>query len=346
MGVCRPICDPPCQSPDAACQYPNVCQCRPRYRKVNSTFCEPICAFTDEEFECINGHCIAPNKCQCFDDYKAVAGSPFQCEPICHNCINGDCLAPGVCECYADYEKNEDGICVPVCNPECINGVCQAPNECVCYENFRKYLNHYECLEQQVLKDRQKCQRSCVNGGCSDNGTCICNYGYEMYSGKCSKICNKNCGAGKCLENQCVCPQGYRLENSTCAPICAFEDDHDCINADCVAPQICRCHEGFKFLDNRNCTCVPMCSPSCVNGICTEDGCICHQGFYNISDFECIKNCSEGFVWFVDDCVNEDDLKIFEDQTTESLNVTEDEEVVSSQETSYEDEFDVLSTSG
>lgn len=91
-----------------------------------------------------------------------------------------------------------------------------------------------------------------------------------------------------------------------------------------------------------------MCQPSCVNAICTLDGCICHVGFFNISNSECIKNCSEGFVWFVDDCVEEVDLEIFEDDSTTELfnKFTEEEELVSSNETSYEDEFDVLGTSG
>lgn len=136
-----------------------------------------------------------------------------------------------------------------------------------------------------------------------------------MFNGKCLKMCNKNCGIGKCLENQCVCPPQYRLENSTCVPICAFEDDHDCINGECIAPNVCRCFDGFRFLDNRNCTCIPMCEPACINGICTKDGCKCHDGFYNISSFECTKNCSEGFVFVYDDCV-EGDLEMFEDETS------------------------------
>lgn len=331
---CKPVCEPACIAPNAACQTPNVCQCRPRFKKVNSTFCEPTCSFTDEEFECINANCIGFNKCQCYDGFVPL--SEFECEPVCENCTNGMCVAPGQCECHDGFEKNESNACAPVCSPQCINGYCRAPNSCTCYENYEMYLNNYECLEQRVIQSHQDCRKSCSNGSCIGNGTCICNYGFEMYSGKCSKICNKNCGQGRCLENQCVCPAQYRLENSTCVPICAFEEGHDCINGDCIAPNICRCFESYKFLDDRNCTCVPKCNPQCINGICTENGCICHEGFFNVSDYECGKNCSEGFLWIVDDCYEEFsfDSETFDVVTFQA--VTDDEQVLSFEEDSRE----------
>ncbi|KAG5675232.1 hypothetical protein PVAND_005153 [Polypedilum vanderplanki] len=313
---CLPKCDPPC-GPFAQCIEPNKCACGNDYKKFNATHCEPVCKFTEEEFECINARCFEPNKCRCHDGYYPI--SEFQCEPYCDpQCINGECIAPNQCECHEGFEKNSDGSCVPACHPNCINADCIQPNVCRCHANFEKYLRPNECLKRHVIKDRQDCMRICRNGSCSNNGTCICNYGYEMYSGKCSKICNKKCTNGKCLENQCVCPNDYRLssDNSTCLPVCAFEDGHDCINGVCIAPNTCKCYPGYRFLNNQNCTCVPMCDPQCINAICTENGCKCHEGFYNISSYECIKNCSVGYTWVYDECMPEQDLDFEEIETT------------------------------
>lgn len=87
-------------------------------------------------------------------------------------------------------------------------------------------------------------------------------------------------------------------------PICSFEDGHDCINGNCVAPNICECFPGYRFLDDRNCTCVPICNPPCINGYCTVDGCICHENFYNISEYECERSCDEGYIVVGNDCMD------------------------------------------
>lgn len=305
---CLPKCEPACGL-NMACLAPDKCLCKPEYKKVNETSCEPICSFTTDNFECINADCVAPNKCECHEGFRKV--SEFQCDPVCSNCKNGDCVSPEVCECHEGFSKGQDGSCEPVCNPECINGQCVAPNTCECHESYEKHLSNHECLERHVIKDRQSCLLSCHNGTCSDNGTCICDSGFEMFNGKCLSLCNQTCGVGgKCLENQCVCFDGYKLnENSTsCVPVCAFEDDHDCINGFCVAPQTCQCFEGYHLLPTKNCTCVLMCDPPCINGICTEDGCVCHNNFYNISGHECAKHCPPGFKWMFDECFEERDF--------------------------------------
>ena len=307
---CLPSCEPPCGD-NMACLAPNRCFCKNDYKRVNESYCDPICSFQlgeGQDFDCINARCVAPNVCECLTDHNRV--SEFQCDPICTNCENGDCVGPEICECKEEFEKNSYGVCAPVCSPTCINAKCIAPNKCKCYENFEKSLKSNECLEKQIIKDRQSCEIACQHGTCTDDGTCVCDSEYEKFNGKCLKKCYGICTNGKCLEDQCICGEGYKLsENLTeCLPICAFEELHDCISGICIAPQICECFEGFKFLDDRNCTCVPRCSPQCVNGVCTEAGCICHEDFYNISSHECIKNCSEGFQWVYDECIDVIDL--------------------------------------
>lgn len=340
---CLPTCDDPPCGDNMACLAPNRCVCKPNYKKLADS-CEPICSFTADNFECINAKCIAPNVCECHAGYRNV--SDFQCEPICSDCANGECTAPDTCECHDGYETNADGICAPICSPLCVNSKCVAPNHCECDANHEKYMKAYECLEKHVIKDRQSCMKSCQRGACSDDGTCICESGYEMYNGLCSKLCDKKCSNGRCLEDQCVCLEGFKLaENSTtnCSPICAFEGGHDCVMGVCVAPQICKCLDGYRFLDARNCTCVPKCDPPCINGVCTEDGCLCRDNFYSINDYECIKNCSEGFKWLYDDCVEEMSGESNEGDVDESLFDDELSTTVISL-TSYEDSDEDEST--
>lgn len=339
---CRPQCDPECGSA-MACLAPNLCVCKADYKRLNASHCEPICAFTADSFECINAKCVAPNECECFDGFRRV--SNFQCEPICERCENGECVSPGVCECLEGYEKDSDGSCAPICDPPCVNGKCVAPDSCLCDENFEKYWRNHECLEKHVIKDHQSCMKSCRGGACSENGTCVCHPGYEMYNGKCSKVCDKECANGKCLEDRCVCPEDYKLsENATsCLPICAFEESHDCIYGTCVAPQTCKCFDGYQFLDSRNCTCIPMCSPQCINGVCTEDGCICHENFYALSSYECIKNCSEGSKWVYDECM--EDIFSLESNETDSDESVFDDKNATELFTSYEDESSSTSAS-
>ena len=306
-----------------ACMAPNKCFCKPNYKKINESYCEPLCSFTTDSFECINAKCVAPDECECFEGHRKV--SDFQCEPICTNCHNGECVATNMCECYEGYKINLEGSCEPICDPECINAKCVAPNSCECDESYEKYVKKHECFEKRVVKDQQSCLLSCHDGVCSDNGICICGSGFEMLNEKCLKTCDKKCANGKCLEDQCVCFDGYKLnKNSTeCEPICAFEDGHDCVNGICVAPQTCQCFNGYHLLPTKNCTCVLMCNPPCINGVCTEDGCVCHKNFYNISKHECIKDCNEGFKWVYDDCIEDNSQELFgNDDIEDSTDLT------------------------
>lgn len=116
-----------------------------------------------------------------------------------------------------------------------------------------------------------------------------------------------------------------------------------------LAPQICECFEGYRFLDERNCTCVPKCQPQCINSICTESGCQCHEDYdTKISDYECIKNCSEGFKWVHDECMEDiefdsDDfhgLMIFDDETTTETTITPFEESSENDDESTADDND------
>lgn len=75
-----------------------------------------------------------------------------------------------------------------------------------------------------------------------------------------------------------------------CAPIC----ERPCVNSDCIAPDICKCREGYEVLDGDAFNCFPMCSLPCQFGTCTApEVCTCNRGYSRSSnDSTCQPVCS------------------------------------------------------
>lgn len=68
--------------------------------------CKPKCVP-----ECINGLCMHPNECMCFERYNVVPGKPYKCERECDRpCVNGYCNNDFECECYSGYHFKEDSF--------------------------------------------------------------------------------------------------------------------------------------------------------------------------------------------------------------------------------------------
>ncbi|XP_023300706.2 uncharacterized protein LOC111682938 [Lucilia cuprina] len=64
------------------------------------------------------------------------------------------------------------------------------------------------------------------------------------------------------------------MGNTLCRPFCS-----NCRNGDCIAPDKCRCFDGFVLTDNEEC--VFTCPISCLNGRCNLllNTCLCNNGF-------------------------------------------------------------------
>ncbi|KAJ8983832.1 hypothetical protein NQ317_008958, partial [Molorchus minor] len=63
-----------------------------------------------------------------------------------------------------------------------------------------------------------------------------------------------------------------------CIPKC----DLACVNANCVAPNVCVCQPGFEKPSNHpdHNTCIPFCPYGCQNGECTAPSfCTCNPGY-------------------------------------------------------------------
>lgn len=163
---------------------------------------------------------------------------------------------------------------------------------------------------------------------------CVCLHG--RVNGECRSLCDSRCKNGSCVEEKCVCNEGYAdttpkhslafmfydeydynsgEETEGCQPVC-----ENCTNGQCVAPNECKCNEGYAKLSDGSCQ--PSCSNCTSGGICVAPGeCRCLPG-YKMSDSKCIPHCfghcpdhkcikpgvcecGENFFWsnFVEECV-------------------------------------------
>ncbi|XP_024875268.1 multiple epidermal growth factor-like domains protein 11 [Temnothorax curvispinosus] len=295
--ICKPHCEMSCE-PFGVCTEPDVCTCYEGYRLIEMTsakrtifkyllgfdksVCMPVCDIT-----CINGHCIAPNTCNCDDGYhpSGVNNTSFWCEPTCaQNCINGFCSEPETCTCNEGYRPSNSShdVCEPFCETDCVNGYCTAPNECTCKSGYQPTEGNRTSLCEPI------CDPSCKNGICVQPDVCSCNPGYRSSASPnsktnmCDPICHPACEINGICEapDLCVCKDGYRMIYYDggdvpfgCEPICGVE----CGNGTCTAPDLCACFDGYRNAKIGGCE--PVCA-SCGNGTCVApEVCECDDGF-------------------------------------------------------------------
>ncbi|XP_069690255.1 epidermal growth factor-like protein [Periplaneta americana] len=136
-----------------------------------------------------------------------------------------------------------------------------------------------------------KCKANCPNGVCVSPGVCQCLEGYTLNSlGECVVSCPCGCPHGSCRGSTCICEDGYVLDGKVCNPICSLE----CQNADCTAPGICTCFNGYRQTSELANVCKPHCSMGCTNGNCTgPDICVCNKGYYKSKSGRCLPYCFE-----------------------------------------------------
>ncbi|KAM3956783.1 uncharacterized protein ACR2FA_009282 [Aphomia sociella] len=88
-----------------------------------------------------------------------------------------------------------------------------------------------------------------------------------------------------------TCCKGYiRNEHNykLCDPVCTKE----CINANCVAPDTCKCFP--DHVKNLAGSCVATCPIGCQNGRCAGGECICNDGYKLDSDSKfCVPSCKD-----------------------------------------------------
>ncbi|XP_055596067.1 protein draper-like [Uranotaenia lowii] len=97
-GHCVPTCEQDCGN--GTCSAPNFCECDFGFNydisnKTCTSVCEKMCR--PESGTCEN------LLCKCLEGYQNLENS-FQCSPVCDRCLNGHCIAPGVCQCFEGFQ--------------------------------------------------------------------------------------------------------------------------------------------------------------------------------------------------------------------------------------------------
>ncbi|XP_073077275.1 platelet endothelial aggregation receptor 1 isoform X3 [Manis javanica] len=304
-------CDRPWESPHA-CPRPTVVY-KTVYRQVvkmahrrrlqccrgfyeSSGACVPLCAQ-----ECVHGRCVAPNQCQCVQDWRgddcSSACAPGvwgpQCDKPC-SCGNSSSCDPksGACSCPSGLQPPH---CLQPCSPGHYGPACQ----------FRCQCHGAPCDPQTGAcfctpeRTGPSCEVSCLQGsvGFSCPSTYPCHNGgvFQARQGSCScppgwmgTICSLPCREGfhgpNCSQ-ECRCHNGGLCDRFTgqcrCAP--GYTGDR------------CReeCPVGYFGQDcAETCDCVPGARCFSANGAClcehgfTGDRCaerLCPDGLYGLS---------------------------------------------------------------
>ncbi|XP_014475334.1 PREDICTED: fibrillin-1-like [Dinoponera quadriceps] len=217
---------------------------------------------------------------ECCKGYQEIGND---CKPRCTTpCEKGLCAAPDFCICDAGYQKT-DGInstkCHPVCANGCINGTCIEPDICKCNEDYWMSADGITCLP---ICDK-KCERS--HGFCSEPRVCSCHLGYRKTGdNECEPICERACTNGHCVAPDiCKCADGYEADkfdpNFTCSPKCS----KNCVFGTCTMPETCTCNRGYKAVNAT--VCEPICTEPCRMGVCVApESCSCNDGYGLLAD--------------------------------------------------------------
>ena len=121
---------------------------------------------------CLNGDCVAPNKCACESGWTgpscATAICPESCVPG-----QGICVAPGICECL--YGWGGDQCEIPLSFPECVNGVAISPDVCECAYGWGGRICDYPLCQSYPIPSSD-----CGHGWCETPFECRCEPGWEV----------------------------------------------------------------------------------------------------------------------------------------------------------------------
>ncbi|XP_066894780.1 platelet endothelial aggregation receptor 1 isoform X4 [Kogia breviceps] len=268
--------------------------CRGFYE--SSGVCVPLCAQ-----ECVHGRCMAPNQCQCVQDWRgddcSSACAPGvwgpQCDKPC-NCGNSSSCDPksGACSCPSGLQPPH---CFWPCSPGSYGPACQfscqchgAPCDpqtgaCLCPPERTGPSCEVSCSQDNV---GFSCPSTppCQNGGVfqASRGSCSCPPGWMgticslpcpegSYGPNCSQECRCHNG-GLCdrFTGQCRCAPGYTGER------CREECPVGRFGQDCA--ETCDCATGARcFPANGAC----LCEHGFTGDRCAER--LCPDGLYGLS---------------------------------------------------------------
>ncbi|XP_073823611.1 uncharacterized protein [Musca autumnalis] len=176
-----------------------------------------------------------------------------RCIPVCDKCRNGQCVAPNVCECYDEYVRNDSGDCVFICPMGCLNGRCYLDGSCECDPGYKLDETRLYC--RPICS--KGCGTDPLHN-CTAPEVCGCIEGFTLTDGGCKPVCDPECGpGGECqafgVTRMCVCNPGYRLQDGVCQSDCY----QSCANGICYNRNRCICKPGFVYHE-RTKNCIPQ----------------------------------------------------------------------------------------
>jgi REJ domain len=175
--------------------------------------------------ECLNGHCVGDNQCQCRNRW--LLPDCTQCAP----CLNGGSLMPDCLGCMC--ENSWHGAQCENCTLSCLNGGVLEPDECRC-----------QCAGGWTDDDCKVCpiveSGGCLNGGAvrSDCTACSCQNSWQgALCESCPLTSCENGGAFVGAECRCQCTAEFEGSRCQCPASCPPRSSVD--NA--VVPCACTC---------------------------------------------------------------------------------------------------------
>ncbi|XP_017465112.1 PREDICTED: tenascin isoform X2 [Rhagoletis zephyria] len=285
---CVPDCGNKCQA-NGFCLDGGICRCFDEFVLNHRNVCIPICPLG-----CPNGQCYLNGTCICQEGYELDPTRKF-CMPRCEfSCAHNEiCVEPNKCECAEGYTRALPPStmgCQPICIPDCGFGHCVAPNHCECFHGYLKRLNGSTC--------ESNCYMRCESGFCANRTTCVCQNGYrfDQNTTSCLPVCDEDCENGICLSpGVCRCFNGYVRRGPKCEGIC----ENGCgFYGKCIAPNVCGCSIVEGPMRNYQ---------RCANGNCNSKG-------------RC--RCKEGYVRFIDQCMEPDKVTTYASMRPSRLNET------------------------
>ncbi|XP_057334257.1 prion-like-(Q/N-rich) domain-bearing protein 25 [Microplitis mediator] len=279
-----------CLTRDSICVH-NKCQCKQLYIRESDNQCIPahLNISCTDDMQCsslfANSICSETKGCICDKNYFEKSGTE------CALSTNNSCSSDGSCE---------------LNNSVCINNICQ----CKPLFEFRYlicvpiYLNKH-CINNSDCNHIQ-------HAICSADEKCVCDENYIDINGKtCSPVLDGFCSEDTdclavnsiCIKNECQCkPNFLRHSNKLCqlpqlGMSCKYDNDCEKIlYSKCSENERCECMS--TYVEYNTTACAPLLGRYCsddglcapLNSICSDNICICDDGYIRNSIDKCIPH--------------------------------------------------------
>uniref|UniRef100_A0A2P2I579 Neurogenic locus notch homolog protein 1-like n=1 Tax=Hirondellea gigas TaxID=1518452 RepID=A0A2P2I579_9CRUS len=249
-----PRCDPVCQFPclnGGRCHKPNSCSCPPQFR---GPYCQvskqPKCPDAPQPVPNAQIYITAGGRVlKCAKGYKL----PGKLKKALIWCSAGKWVYPTVLTHQRQQNNSTQRApynrmlresffpCSPVCEPPCLNGgVCVSPQQCQCPHPFTGH--RCKLAKPDLCWSTPPVMQNASIMFSARIASLVCGAGYVLPSGGSSVDLVCRAGVWQANFNSITASNPSTSLMEGCRPVCSSP----CLNGgSCVAPDICRCADGF-----------------------------------------------------------------------------------------------------